>query len=116
MLFIIEQINKYRKSKLTISMIKLVKYTERIIPLLEYNYINEKIILFDRINPQESVDLSDSPTEQTTEQPTYTDSTSKNLFILLCKMRERDMQPGIIFDITDDIVWRSYFDLINYIV
>jgi len=30
-------------------------------------------------------------------------------------MRQRDMTPGIIFDITDDIAWKSYTELIDYI-
>lgn len=69
---------------------------------MEYNYINnEKIELINRENYK--------------EQELKSNITSKNLFLLLCRMRERDMLPGIVFDITDDIAWKSYVELINYI-
>ncbi len=103
--FITEQMNINRKSDnlIDISQIKIIKYTTRIIPLLEYNYINEKIQPLIR-------DVTDNIPINTP-----TEINSKNLFLLLCRMRERDMLPSIIFDISDDIAWKSYVDLINYV-
>ena len=106
--FIAEQmnINRISDNKIDIDQIRLIKYTTRVIPLLEYNYINnEKIQPLIRNEKGSTEDYSISET----------DINSKNLFLLLCRMRERDMLPGIIFDISDDIAWKSYVDLINYI-
>jgi len=105
--FICEQMNKSRQidNKIDIGKICLIKYTTRIIPLLEYNYMmNEKIQPLIRNNQL----AQSAQQDKTVINP-------KNLFLLLCKMREKDMLPGIIFDISDDIAWKSYVDLINYI-
>lgn len=100
--FIMEQMNVNKTEKITIDMIKLVKYTTRIIPILEYNYVNnEKLHIINRNENQNN--------------EFQCDISSKNLFLLFCRMRERDMLPGIVFDITDDIAWKTYVELINYI-
>ena len=108
--FICSQMNKFKSTedKKQIETIKLIKYTTRIIPLLEYNYImNERIEPLTR-EQTEQIDQTEN------NDKLRSDITPKNLFLLLCRMRERDMLPGIIFDISDDIAWKSYVELINY--
>jgi len=106
--FIIEQMNKFRteETKINDNMIKIIKYSTRIIPLLEYNYTNDA-----KIEPL----VRDENIKNNFTQIVQPNITPNNLFLLLCKMRDRDMLPGIIFDISDDIAWKSYVDLINYI-
>jgi hypothetical protein len=107
--FIKNQMNYYRTDNFVqLEDIQLIKYTTRTIPLIEYRFNNNDIIepiIRDEIG-------NDSNTFETITEP---DINSANLFKLLVKMRQRDMTPGIIFDITDDIAWKSYTELIDYI-
>lgn len=106
--FIVNQMNHCRENKITIEDIHLVKYHDRAIPLYEYRFVNNQTIqpLIRDINGLEiNKNINDDEII----------INAKNLFKLLIQMREKEMTPTIIFDNTDDIAWKSYVDLINYI-
>ena len=100
--FMAEMFNLNREKKIAVEDIKLIKYTERAVPLMEYRYneIN---------NSLEKIDRTVKNISQ--NQPNIT---SENLFKLLIKMRDQDMIPAIVFDNTDDVAWKTYVDLIEY--
>jgi DEAD/DEAH box helicase/Helicase conserved C-terminal domain len=89
--------------------IHLVQYFERAIPLNEYRFVNNSTI-HPLMRDTTGTDVS-VPVEITTEA----DLSPANLFKLLTQMRRRDMTPSIVFESTDDIAWRTYVDLINYV-
>lgn len=102
--FMAEMFNLNRETKIAVEDIKLIKYTERAVPLMEYRYN-------DMSNSLEKIDRTVQNISQ--NQPNIT---SENLFKLLIKMRDQDMIPAIVFDNTDDVAWKTYVDLIDYCV
>ena len=102
--FMAEMFNLNRETKIAVEDIKLIKYTERAVPLMEYRYN-------DMNNSLEKIDRTVQNISQ--NQPNIT---SENLFKLLIKMRDQDMIPAIVFDNTDDVAWKTYVDLIDYCV
>lgn len=112
--YIVQQTNQSRSESDKLSLnkdhknyIHLVEYHKRAIPLNEYRFINNDII--------EPITRSITGKDITLKIDNSVEINPENLFKLLVKMREKDMIPGIIFDLTDDIAWKSYVDLINYI-
>jgi len=93
--------------------IKLVQYTDRVIPLNEYRFIDNSTIQPLIRDTTGSETSETSRTYETLEREP--DINSANLFKLLVNMRRREMTPGIVFESTDDIAWRTYVDLINYV-
>ena len=100
--FMAEMFNLNREKKIAIEDIKLIKYTERAVPLMEYRY-NDMNSSLDKIDR----------TIQNISQ-NQLNMSSENLFKLLIKMKDHDMIPAIVFDNTDDVAWKTYVDLINY--
>lgn len=107
--FIVDQINYDRKNKVTINDICKIKYENRIIPINEYRYVNDTI--FEEIKR----DSSGKEISISKEIINKNDISAKNLFDLLIQMKNKNMLPSIVFDITDDIAWSTYSDLIKYI-
>jgi late competence protein required for DNA uptake (superfamily II DNA/RNA helicase) len=101
------ELNKLSLDKDHKNYIYLVEYNKRAIPLNEYRFINNEII--------EPITRSITGEDITIKIDNSVKINSENLFKLLIKMREKDMIPGIIFDLTDDIAWKSYVNMINYI-
>jgi hypothetical protein len=104
--YIINQMNKCRENSnhLTIDDIKIVKYHNRVIPLLEYRYVNN---------------LNIEPIKRDEKKQVINNSNNtinaSNLFKLLVNMRSKDMIPSIVFDTTDDIAWETYVNFISYL-
>ena len=106
--------NKYIKHKITGSDIHLVKYVTRTIPLLEYRFINNNTIK-PLIRDQSGIEIINSNIDSKQTKEIIDDITPRNLFILLTEMHKLNMTPTIIFDNDDDIAWKTYISLINYI-
>ena len=112
--YIVNQTNQCRSDSDKLSLnendknyMYLVEYKKRAIPLNEYRFLNNDII--------DPIIRSSTGEDLTIRIDNNVDINPENLFKLLVKMREKDMIPGIIFDLTDDIAWKSYVELINYI-
>jgi len=107
------------RTKIQENEIYLIKYTERVIPLNEYRFVdNTNIIPINRNSSgQEETGAMRSISSYESEHNLQTKAiiTSPNLFKLLIQMKKKLMMPSIIFDMSDDIAWKTYVDLINYI-
>jgi hypothetical protein len=114
--FIAHQMNYLRKDDkphINYTDINHVNYTIRAVPLSEYRFIDNSIIqplIRDSIS---GIDKSD----KTNSNNHYIESeiTPENLFKLLNQMKNKEMTPTIVFDSTDDIAWKTYVDLINFV-
>lgn len=106
--YIVDRMNVNRKeNKLKIEDIHLVKYENRVIPLNEYRFINNSTII-PIIRDTNGKDINP-------EIKTNNVISAENLFKLLVQMRNKEMIPAIVFDITDDIAWKTYINLINFV-
>ena len=114
--YIVHQMNNGRDSSkplMTIDDIHHVNYTVRAVPLNEYHFVDNSIIhplLRDQNGYEDSV-----PVPIPSDEIADPEITSENLFELLIQMKRRDMTPAIVFDFTDDIAWKTYVDLINFV-
>lgn len=106
--YIADRMNVNRKeNKFKVEDIHLVKYEDRVIPLNEYRFINNSTI--DPII-RDTTGKDISPEIQSNNL-----ISAENLFKLLVQMREKKMIPTIVFDITDDVAWKTYINLINFV-
>lgn len=108
-IFIANKMNEDRVEDSYISYkdIVIIKYHDRVVPLQEYRYINNKIINLDRDN--NGIEINNNETIDDF-QPS-----AENTFLLLISMKNRNMIPAIFFEDSDDIVWKTYIDLINFL-
>jgi superfamily II RNA helicase len=116
--YIVHQMNNGRDSSkplMTIADIHHVNYTVRAVPLNEYRFVDNSIIhpLLRDENGLE--DTESEPVPIPLDEITDPEITSENLFELLIQMKRREMTPAIVFDFTDDIAWKTYVDLINFV-
>jgi hypothetical protein len=106
--FIASMINLDNNNKIKYDEIHVVNYEKRIIPLIEYRFINNnKLEIIKRDNNNIEIEVPSI-------EDIKGDINSKNLFKLLVEMRNNNMIPSIVFDNTDDEAWRTYLNLIEY--
>lgn len=106
--FIASMINLDNKNKIDYKDIHIVNYDKRIIPLIEYRYLNNsKLKIIKRDENHIEIDI---PSNDMIKG----DINAENLFKLLIEMRNNDMMPSIIFDDNDDNAWKTYTNLIKY--
>ena len=109
-IFIANKMNENRvENYVKYDNIVIIKYENRVVPLKEYRFTNNKIIQFIRNeNGEENIENINN------EIYNYSPS-SENTFILLLEMKKNDMLPAIFFEDSDDVVWKTYLDLIKYL-
>lgn len=97
------------KMNLIDSEIKIIKYSNRIIPLNEYRYLDNEIRSLKR---EESGNEIINENNKSDNIPEYNDENKLKLLLL---MKEKDMLPVIFFNSEEDKVWNSFLNLINYL-
>lgn len=110
--YIINQMNVCRDvgKEMLFDDILHIKYHTRTVPQNEYRWVDNTSLQQLSRNPLTGV-----------EQIVYPDTKNNfidspdNLFKLLVEMRKKDMTPAIIFNLSDDIAWRTYITLIKFL-
>lgn len=106
--FIISMKNLDSNNKINLEDIKVITYNKRIIPLKEYRFLENnylKEIIRDNFNNEINIPEKNK---------IISNINSSNLFKLLILMKEKMMNPTIIFDNCDDNAWKTYTDLIKF--
>lgn len=106
--FIVNMINLDKKDKIRDEDIYIVNYNKRIIPLIEYRFINNSELQIIKRN-EDNIEI-DIPNIENIKGIIN----AENLFKLLLIMKEKDMIPTIVFESNDDNAWKTYINLIEY--